>query len=204
MAHSEKLFRDYLQEEVIADLLNRIETGTDSNEKDASNTMTDRSKARKDRSGLWNTAEKMIIDILESKEIEDAVTGFFTRVIESDKVQAAIQKVVQKLWYDLVNDPETVQQVVHLLNIAIQNEAIKKSVTKLVLQLINDKEVYEELEQLVVRLGNEPQVRCFARKLFVFLPIKIVVLTCVGPLFLHCRRFAMLHKRYSLKVHTKL
>ena len=64
------------------------------------------------------------------------------------------------MWHDLVNDPETVAQVVALLNTAIKDEQIKRSFKELILGLLQDEEVYNELTGLVVKLGEDSEVSC--------------------------------------------
>lgn len=68
--------------------------------------------------------------------------------------------MLKNLWHDLVNDPETVAQVVALLNTAIKDEQIKRSFKELVLGLLQDEEVYNELTGLVVKLGEDSEVSC--------------------------------------------
>ena len=68
--------------------------------------------------------------------------------------------MLKNLWHDLVNDPETVAQVVALLNTAIKDEQIKRSFKELLLGLLQDEEVYNELTGLVVKLGEDSEVSC--------------------------------------------
>jgi len=109
--------------------------------------------------------ERIVVELLESKAVQEAASNFVARVVESQRIQDAVIRILQTFWYDLINDPETLAQVIQLLNNAIQSEEIQKSVQALVKQLINDKEVYSELEQLVVRLGNEQQIHAATQQL---------------------------------------
>lgn len=54
---------------------------------------------------------------------------------------------------------ETTAQIVQLLNTSIQNENIKRSFKELIMGLLKDDEIYNELTGMVVRLGEENEVR---------------------------------------------
>lgn len=104
-----------------------------------------------------NTAD-VVADVLNSEALQNAIASLITRVVSSNQFQSACQNLIKNLWKDLVNDPETVAQIIALLNTAIQDEKIKKSFKELVLGVLQDEEVYNELTGLVVRLGEEKEV----------------------------------------------
>lgn len=104
-----------------------------------------------------NTAD-VVADVLNSEALQNAIASLITRVVSSQQFQSACQNLIKNLWKDLVNDPETVAQIIALLNTAIQDEKIKKSFKELVLGVLQDEEVYNELTGLVVRLGDEKEV----------------------------------------------
>ena len=110
-----------------------------------------------DLKSAGNTAD-VVADVLNSEALQNAIASLITRVIGSTQFQSACQTLLKNLWQDLVNDPETVAQVVALLNTAIKDEKIKKSFKELLLGLLQDDEVYEELTGLVVRLGEDKEV----------------------------------------------
>jgi hypothetical protein len=58
-----------------------------------------------------------------------------------------------------VEDPETVKQVVKLLQIAIQDPAILKAAQKLVLDLVEEPDVKQALIDMIQKLGNDSQVQ---------------------------------------------
>ena len=81
-----------------------------------------------------------------------------TRVLSSAEVIAAAKILVHDLFTDLINDPNTLAQVIKLLNNAIADPELKKAVLNLVLQLVADEEINKALTELVVRLGQEEEV----------------------------------------------
>eukprot|EP00546_Thalassionema_frauenfeldii_P006474 CAMPEP_0178929196 /NCGR_PEP_ID=MMETSP0786-20121207/20418_1 /TAXON_ID=186022 /ORGANISM="Thalassionema frauenfeldii, Strain CCMP 1798" /LENGTH=451 /DNA_ID=CAMNT_0020605331 /DNA_START=328 /DNA_END=1683 /DNA_ORIENTATION=- len=99
-----------------------------------------------------------VTDVLSSEALKSAVASVMIQVLESSQLQKALQKLLKNLWDDLINDPETTAQVVHLLQNAIQNQVIQKAVKELVMQIVDDPEVYEELTRLLVRLGQDKKV----------------------------------------------
>lgn len=104
-----------------------------------------------------NTAD-VVADVLNSEALQNAIASLITRVLSSEQFQNACQTLLKNLWSDLVNDPETVAQVVALLNTAIKDEKIKTSFKELVLGLLKDDEVYNELTGLVVKLGEDNEI----------------------------------------------
>jgi len=111
-----------------------------------------------------NTAD-VVADVLNSEALQNAVVSLITRVIGSAQFQSACQTLLKNLWQDLINDPETLAQVVALLNTAIKDEKIKKSFKELILGLLQDDEVYNELTGLVVRLGEDKEVLATTKEL---------------------------------------
>ena len=104
-----------------------------------------------------NTVD-VVSDVFQNDALQQAIASLIVRVVESQPFQDAAHRLIRNLWNDLVNDPETLQQIVILLNNAIQNEQIKKSVKQLLLQLLQDQEIYDELTALLIRLGEENEV----------------------------------------------
>lgn len=111
-----------------------------------------------------NTAD-VVADVLNSDALQNAIASLITRVLGSAQLQVACQALLKNLWTDLVNDPETLSQIVALLNTAIKDEQIKKSFKELVLGLLQDEEVYNELTGLVVRLGEDKEVLAATKEL---------------------------------------
>mmetsp|Transcript_2725 Transcript_2725/g.4046 ORF Transcript_2725/g.4046 Transcript_2725/m.4046 type:complete len:429 (-) Transcript_2725:1166-2452(-) len=99
-----------------------------------------------------------VTDLLSSEALKSAVASVMIQVLESSQLQKALQKLLKNLWDDLINDPETTAQVVHLLQNAIQNRQIQEAVKQLVMQIVDDPEVYDELTKLLVRLGQDKKV----------------------------------------------
>ena len=114
---------------------------------------------QQERHGSTLGIDSILAELLKSKQIQDAVTGLVTKVIESPQFKRACQVLLRELWNDLVQDPETLSQVVHLLQHAIQDERIKEAAIQLVMDVVNDQEVLEELTALLQKLGQEQKVR---------------------------------------------
>mmetsp|Transcript_21860 Transcript_21860/g.24880 ORF Transcript_21860/g.24880 Transcript_21860/m.24880 type:complete len:657 (-) Transcript_21860:77-2047(-) len=110
------------------------------------------------RAKAVNNTATMVADVLNSTALQNAFTSLISNIISSNQFQTACQMLIKNLWDDLVQDPETVAQVVALLNTAIKDEKIKKSFKDLILGLLNDEEVYNKLTALVVKLGEEREV----------------------------------------------
>jgi len=104
-----------------------------------------------------NTAD-VVADVLNSEALQNAIASLITRVVGSVQFQSACQTLLKNLWQDLIHDPETLAQVIALLNTAIKDEKIKKSFKELILGLLQDEEVYNELTGLVVKLGEDREV----------------------------------------------
>ena len=103
--------------------------------------------------------DSVLADVLSSKALQEQAIKFVVKIVESDEVKAACQKLLKDLWNDLVKDPETTAQILFVLNVAIQNEDIRLAVKKLVLDIIEDEEVLEELVRLLQKLGQDQEVR---------------------------------------------
>jgi len=110
------------------------------------------------RTAIGNTTD-IVVDVLNSEALQNAIASLVSRVIGSEQFKSACKKLFKTLWDDLINDPETTAQIVQLLNTAIQNENIKRSFKELIMGLLKDDEIYNELTGMVVRLGEENEVR---------------------------------------------
>jgi hypothetical protein len=102
--------------------------------------------------------DSILSDLLKSQQLQDAVTGLVTKVLGSPEFKAACQVLLKQLWNDLIQDPETLAQVIHLLQHALQDERIKEAAIQLVMEIVNDQDVLDELTALLRRLGKEKQV----------------------------------------------
>ena len=107
---------------------------------------------------IVKTSLDVISELCDAEELHAALAHLLSSVLLADEFQNACHVLIKNLWHDLVNDPETIEQVVQLLHNAIQNQEIHGSIRKLVFQIINDKEVYDELVKLLVRLGQDEEV----------------------------------------------
>jgi len=107
-----------------------------------------------------NVVEALLKDVFKSAALQHAAQDFVVQILQSERFQEAVRRLVKELWSDLVSDPETVAQVVKLLEVAIQNPDIKNAVQELVLQVfVQEAEVREALIGMIQQLGNDDLVR---------------------------------------------
>jgi hypothetical protein len=106
-----------------------------------------------------NPVEYMLRDVMQSKALQQAAQQFVIQIMESNDFKAALNRLVKELWKDVVEDPETIAQVVKLLQIAIQDPAILKAAQKLVLDLVEEPDVKQALIEMIQKLGNDSQVQ---------------------------------------------
>jgi hypothetical protein len=106
-----------------------------------------------------NPVEFMLRDVLQGKALQQAAQQFVIQIMESNDFKAALNRLIKELWKDLVEDPETIAQVVKLLQIAIQDPAILKASQKLVLDLVEEPDVKQALIEMIQKIGNDAQVQ---------------------------------------------
>jgi len=95
---------------------------------------------------------------LNSKGLQQATQQFIIRILESPEFQTALRRLIKAFWSDLVSDPETIAQVIRLLQVAIQDPAVKAAAQQLVIDLVQEPQVKESLVELLRKLGVEPPV----------------------------------------------
>ena len=103
-------------------------------------------------------AKRILNDLLASEHLRTTASRIASGVIQSPPFQNACKALVNSIWNDLVNDPETNKQLVALVQSVLQNERVYDAVKEMMLKLVNDEEVYKELTKLVVQLGEEKDV----------------------------------------------
>lgn len=107
-----------------------------------------------------NVVEFLLKDVFKSTALQHAAQEFVVQILQSDRFKEAVSRLVKELWSDLVTDPETVAQVVKLLEIAIQNSAVKNAVVELVLQIVGQEpELREALLGMIDSLAQDDAVR---------------------------------------------
>jgi len=111
-----------------------------------------------------NTVE-FISDVLQSKALQDGISQLFADVLDSKPVKDACHKLLKELWDGLVSDPETLEQLVQLLQQAIKTDAIRAAVLELVREIVKDKELFDELVELLRRLGQDNEVQAATQAL---------------------------------------
>jgi hypothetical protein len=111
--------------------------------------------------------DRIVADVIKSPKVEEAITNLVTRVIQSPQFKRACQVLLKELLQDLLSDPDTLKQVIHLLNNAIQDQKIKDAAVQLVIDVFGDDQVLDELVVLVQRLGMEDKVQQATQALLV-------------------------------------
>ena len=111
--------------------------------------------------------DTLIADLLRSPHIQDAINELINKILNSPQFKRSCSILLKELWKDLVDDPETLKQVIHLLYNSIQDEAIKDAAVQLVTEVFADKEVLDEVVDLFQRLGQEPKVQVATQELLV-------------------------------------
>jgi hypothetical protein len=110
-------------------------------------------------------ARRILSDLLDSEHLRTTASRIASSVIQSPPFQNACKVLVRNIWNDLVNDPETNNQLVALVQSVLQNERVYAAVKEMMIQLVNDEEVYKELTKLVVQLGEEKEVQDATQRL---------------------------------------
>jgi predicted house-cleaning noncanonical NTP pyrophosphatase (MazG superfamily) len=105
-----------------------------------------------------STMEKMLRDVIGSKALQQAAQQFVVQILESDDFKTALLKLVQELWKDLLQDPETLAQVIHVLQVSIRTPQVQHAAQELVVDLVADPQVKQALITLLQRLGAERDV----------------------------------------------
>lgn len=111
--------------------------------------------------------DRIVADLLHSPQIQEAATSLVTRIIQSSQFKTACQLLLKELLKDLLDDPDTLKQVIHLLQNAIKDEKIKEAAVQLATDIFGDDRVLDELVILVQRLGMEQQVQFATQALLV-------------------------------------
>ena len=111
--------------------------------------------------------DRIVADLMKSPQVGEAATQLVVKVVQSQQFKRACQALLKELWTDLVSDEETLRQVIHLLQNAIQDPKIKDAAVELVMEVFGDDQVLDELVVLVQRLGVEKQVQDATQALLV-------------------------------------
>ena len=111
--------------------------------------------------------DRIVADLLKAPQIQEAATNLVTKVIQTDQFKTACQVLFKELLKDLLDDPDTLKQVIRLLQNAIVDEKIKEAAVQLATDIFGDDRVLDELVTLVQRLGMENQVQYATQALLV-------------------------------------
>jgi len=159
-----KMIREEILEKVISNENEENEEESDSSDENGSSSSSSSSKSNTSgRLGL----DRIVADLLNSPQIQEAATNLVTKVIQSSQFKMACSILLKELLKDLLDDPDTLKQVVHLLQNAIADERIKEAAIQLATDIFGDDRVLDELVTLVQRLGMEQQVQNATQALLV-------------------------------------
>eukprot|EP00536_Pseudo-nitzschia_multiseries_P007866 jgi/Psemu1/287415/fgenesh1_pg.190_\ len=146
---------------------NRNEAESESTDEDGENSgSSTTSKSKTNTSGRLGL-DRMAADVLNSPQIQEAATMLVTKIIQSSQFKTACSILLKELLKDLLDDPDTLRQVVQLLQNAIADQKIKEAAVQLAMDIFGDDRVLDELVTLVQRLGMEQQVRHATQALLV-------------------------------------
>jgi uncharacterized membrane-anchored protein YjiN (DUF445 family) len=107
-----------------------------------------------------NVMEVLLKDVVKSQALQQAAQEFVVQTVNSEEFQTALKRLVRTLWNDLVTDPETKAQVVHLLQHAIRSPDVQQAVQELVVRLfVDEPEVQAAMTAALQRLGEDERVR---------------------------------------------
>lgn len=105
-----------------------------------------------------NALETILRDVMQSQTLQVAAQQFVVAVVSSEPVKAALQRLLAELFRDLIQDKETLAQVIQLLNKVIQDDSIKQAAQALVLDLVAEPDVKEALVGLLQQVAREEPV----------------------------------------------
>ena len=100
-------------------------------------------------------AADVVSQVLASDALRESASNLASAVVQSPQFQSALGSLVKKLWRDLVDDPDTTNQLLGLLRNVFGNPETREAAKRLVLELVNDDEVYREVMDLIVRMGGD-------------------------------------------------
>ena len=118
-------------------------------------------------SKTFSGLDSLIADLLKSPLIQGAIHDLANSVLTSPQFKKSCKILLRELWKDLVEDPETLKQVIHLLHNAIQDDSIRDAAVELVTEVFSEQEVLDEIVDLFQRLGQEKKVQKATQELLV-------------------------------------
>lgn len=127
----------------------------------------DSAEVNEERSGGSLGLDRIVADLLKSSQIQEAANNLVVNVIQSPQFKIACQMLLKELLKDLMEDPDTLKQVIQLLQNAIADEKIKEAAIQLATDIFGDNRVLDELVTLVQRLGVEDKVQNATQALLV-------------------------------------
>ncbi|GKY97229.1 hypothetical protein MPSEU_000681300 [Mayamaea pseudoterrestris] len=105
-----------------------------------------------------NALEPILQDVMQSRTLQQAAQQFVVTVVSSEPVKTALNKLLAELFRDLINDKETVAQVIQVCNKVIQDENIKRAVQQLVLEIVDDPQVKDSIVAMLQKMAREEPV----------------------------------------------
>lgn len=111
-----------------------------------------------DRDGvLVESTSDVLSRVLRAEVVEDAARGLAVRVLSSPEVLEAARERVRVLLTDLVEDPDTLDQLVALARRVLRDDAVLRAAVDLCVALTEDADVERALSKLATRLLAEDE-----------------------------------------------
>lgn len=111
-----------------------------------------------DKNVLVDGAADIVSKVLQTEVVQLSIQGLVVRALQSPEVRESSISLVRHLFKELIEDPDTLTQIIKVLHTAIQDPTIKQSLLNLIVELTHDESIKQSLQQLLVRLGKDPEV----------------------------------------------
>jgi hypothetical protein len=152
---------DVYTNDVVDDFIQLLRTNGENEYEILANVVNASAQGRSSSSAPSSSSNPLAVvlkDVMQSETVHQAALDFCLRLLASEPLKQALNRLVAEQFAALVEDPETLQQIIFLLQKAIADPAVRLSLQKLVIDLVNEPEVKETLLQLVQKLGTDTQV----------------------------------------------
>ena len=107
---------------------------------------------------LVNGAADIVSKVLLTDVVQQSLQSLVLRVLQSPEVRESASTFLKSLFHELLQDPNTLHQIITVLHNAIQHPSIKQSLIDLVMDITQDDSVKLSLQKLLERLGKDEDV----------------------------------------------
>jgi hypothetical protein len=88
----------------------------------------DRGESSATSSSTTTLGGSIVAELLKSPQIQQVLSNLVSQNFQSSEFKTTVQVLMKELWTDLVEDPETLKQVIHLLQYTIQDETFSRTI----------------------------------------------------------------------------